>query len=815
MKNNSPAKNSVAARNLKTRQRVKLVHLLSMLAVFALFSLAPSVSPLAQKTKEGPVKLTGVSSRQTGEGTVITVTSESPLSRAQTWQDEEGFHLSLINAGPGALKNLPRGVTVRNLGKSMEIVVAVKNGANVTVDPQSNHLNLIVKGGVNTAKGGIELTAPVSAPSAETPAYDPSYDEQAARLSRGRPSQIAPAGSFPSVNRDYQQPWPTPSSAPAPDGGAAVAPTPSADATVTSPVQTGNGSQAGQAPQLASPTDGSVDPAQANPASPEIVVTSPTASSDGGIMSYLLTPGGVVFTIILGVVALWIVRRRRAAWEEIGEVSKENAELIEEMDEPQVALAALEERPKKERRRRSRRQSDQSLVRAGGAGVQEVAGVEGGMERRVAAPVQPALYGAYRVDQEVGKLVLGQPHRLDVLASRAPDDRRAIETSLIKVINSPEAGEDGQRRACTALEEYGFVARQCASLLLSYDAYDRASAARVLGEIRAQSSLPFLMEALYDVEAIVRTEAITSIGSLKMPTAIGALLDMARRHPEMPASLLSNALSACSLECMDIFDISTPDRLLLEAGDGESFATEFTHLDSSSAVEALPEWFENEEMSEALARLEEADVEARASAARRLAQFPVRCSVEALTLIAANDVEPVVRSAAVTSLGEIEHESVFAPVLMAFADESREVCAAAARALSRMNLDRADAYVRLLETADVETLRKVSVACIKAGMAAQALDRLISEDRRLAYEAFSLLSLLAKSNETEMLLDAVSDHLDTNVRLAVVRLLGSVGQPEVATHLRHLAVREGMPEKVRSSLLEVVYKLDQTVEVKA
>ena len=29
--------------------------------------------------------------------------------------------------------------------------------------------------------------------------------------------------------------------------------------------------------------------------------------------------------------------------------------------------------------------------------------------------------GAYRVDQEVGKLVLGQAHRMDVLASRAPE----------------------------------------------------------------------------------------------------------------------------------------------------------------------------------------------------------------------------------------------------------------------------------------------------------------------------------------------------------------------------------------------------------
>jgi hypothetical protein len=90
---------------------------------------------------------------------------------------------------------------------------------------------------------------------------------------------------------------------------------------------------------------------------------------------------------------------------------------------------------------------------------------------------------------------------------------------------------------------------------------------------------------------------------------------------------------------------------------------------------------------------------------------------------------------------------------------------------------------------------------------------MISEDRRLAYESFSLLSLLAKANETGPLLEAIESHPEMGVRLALIRLLGTTGQPEIATQLRHLAVREGLPEKVRSALMEVVYKLDQTAEV--
>ena len=112
-----------------------------------------------------------------------------------------------------------------------------------------------------------------------------------------------------------------------------------------------------------------------------------------------------------------------------------------------------------------------------------------------------SLYGAYRIDQEVGKVILGQPHRIDVLSSRAPGDRRAIETSLVKIIGS--SAEEGERRlACEALEEYGFVARECAAMLLAPDAYERTSAARSLGKIKSPAALPFLLEALYDHESI-------------------------------------------------------------------------------------------------------------------------------------------------------------------------------------------------------------------------------------------------------------------------------------------------------------------------
>src|SRR5207247_3739251 len=120
-----------------------------------------------------------------------------------------------------------------------------------------------------------------------------------------------------------------------------------------------------------------------------------------------------------------------------------------------------------------------------------------------------------------------------------------------------------------------------------------------------------------------------------------------------------------------------------------------------------------------------------------LAAHPVQRSVDALASVALSDPNSGIRSAAVTALGSIDHESVFAPVLIALADESREVRAAAARTWTGLRFDRADAYVRVMETADAEMLERVSRACIQTGIVAEGVDRLASEDGKQACAAFS------------------------------------------------------------------------------
>lgn len=414
-------------------------------------------------------------------------------------------------------------------------------------------------------------------------------------------------------------------------------------------------------------------------------------------------------------------------------------------------------------------------------------------------------FGAYRIDQEVGKLVLGKPHRMDVMASRVPDDRRAIEASLIKALSAADIDNAGRERARRALEDYGFVARQCALMLQGRDAWERSSAARVLGQISSTASLPALVEALHDADSVVRNQAVTSLGQSKQPAAIGALLDIARRHSDIPPALLSESLTACSVADLSFLDSAPFDFNEPQPGlDGEP-----QELDSMLSSEQLPMGDEDDALLGLLTRLESPDIAERAQVARELASHRAQRSVSALCSTAMQDPDPSVRAAAVSGLGNIDHESVFAPVLISLADDTREVRAAAARSLSSLHFDRAEAYGRVMKSADQQTLQTFAQACVKTGIAAQAVDRLASEDRRHAQEAHALFAVLAKAGEAQFILEIIETHSDVQVKLAALRVLSVNGSSDVAPKLRELVATEGMPEDVRTSILELLYKFDK------
>ncbi|MDQ1613218.1 MAG: hypothetical protein QOG00_3149 [Pyrinomonadaceae bacterium] len=791
-------------------------------------ALFPLVAPQAQRPKESGVNVTGVSTRASGSDAVVSIAADAPLTRAQTWQDSEGFHV-VVYKGRGNFGGVPRGVKVRRVGESLEFVVPVKPGGSVYVQPRFNNLDLVVGGGLHT--GGATADESRENQSAQTSrAAERQQQREAERAARAAAKSHAATGeqtesagqpkeSIVSARNERAKTNLTPALPPP-----AMLKFPATNATQTAtinPATNGvaatnatNGVAAGQTVVAGAAMNGSasnqaqvVAPVAPPPAAMQVQISD---AGDGGSMKRMMVVLSICFSAGLAAFMFIFLRSRRktATPGASASVSRETKETSDALVEFEGEAHAVDKR-KGERRKEARRADEkQTLVLASAAGTQTQALEK--PERKSSAPVHinlPAvMFGAYQIEQEVEKLIAGQPHRIEVLASRAADDRRAIEASLLKALHSNTLGQPERERARFALEEYGFVARHSAAVLLAPDAYERSSAARSLGAMRSRASLPFLLEALYDGEQIVCTEVVKSLGALGLPSAIGALLDMARRHPELPPALLGRALSACSVDCLNVEMGEGVDSFAYHEPAIDPFTGEIRGLEPVAAVEQLPEWMEDDSLADALERLDSADVEARVAAAQQLAQFQVQRSVEALTSLAGNDRDPAVRAAAVTSLGNIGHESVFPSVLISMADEAREVRAAAARALSRLSFDRADAYVRVLETADADTLRHLASACVGAGLAKQALSRLASEDRRQAYEAFSLLSVVAKGGQSDLILRAVEEHQDLNMRLAAARLLGLMGDAELDARLRRVALGANAPEKLRTAILEAVYR---------
>jgi HEAT repeat protein len=703
----------------------------------------------AQQTQGGPITIASVSSRDSANGTLVSIAADGPLNRAQTWQDREGYHVVVPSTGAQNPIKAGSGIKVRQLDHTLEIVIQTKPGATVAVQPTGNRLNLNIEGKLDP-RGSTDSDNTNTSESARQPEENSGTGPQDnSSVARANKSGSEKTGAFAS-QRESSGPMARPAS----------------------------------------------DPNQGVLEQPE------TATGESSVVS------GAAFMIVLGVVCLGLLflRNRRA-----GQATAAAAATTDEDDgfERYEDLYSLDETDEEGNKSGKTRGVQDNLMKLNGSSSNGAAAQRKSLARLpVGAPT--ALYGAYQVDLEIGKLVHGHPHKMDVVASRAPDDRRAIEASLLKTLSSG-GDEDLQRRARVALEEYGFVARQSATLLMSSDPYERTSAARMLGDFKSPAALPFLLEALYDHESLVRNQAVLSIGELRLPSAIGALLDIARKHPDVPGSLLSRALSACSVDGSDFFDIGIPEPRPLSGVNARLLAEEITTLEPAAVVQELPESSDDGKLAQALEQLQNEDLSKRSEAIKMLAQFPVRTSVAALADVARRDQESSIRALAISSLAFINHESVFPAILIAMADESRGVRAAAARSLSRLSFDRADAYIRVTETHDGESLRNVAAACIKAGIAGQGIDRLITGDHQ-AYEAMSVISLLVKAGVFGPLLEAIASHPNMDVRLTAIHVIALAGHSGLLEQLRQL-VNDRPFEATQIALQDAIARLEEHLKL--
>ncbi|HEX8142635.1 MAG TPA: HEAT repeat domain-containing protein [Pyrinomonadaceae bacterium] len=165
------------------------------------------------------------------------------------------------------------------------------------------------------------------------------------------------------------------------------------------------------------------------------------------------------------------------------------------------------------------------------------------------------------------------------------------------------------------------------------------------------------------------------------------------------------------------------------------------------------------------------------------------------------------RAAAVSDLSRVGGEDAFREISASFDDPSQQVRDAAARALFNLNDDHAASFTRALREAPPERRRKIGNALATSGLASQAIGHLMGESREKTYDAFSLLFLMSKAGEVQPLMRAIEEHPNSEVRLAVVKLLALSGQQEILPAFRRLAVRGSLPTEVRSAVMEAIYQI--------
>lgn len=168
------------------------------------------------------------------------------------------------------------------------------------------------------------------------------------------------------------------------------------------------------------------------------------------------------------------------------------------------------------------------------------------------------------------------------------------------------------------------------------------------------------------------------------------------------------------------------------------------------------------------------------------------------------------RAASVRALARLDTDEAFHQICAAFDDPAQEVRDAAARALHDSSDDRAESFTRALRESAPERRRSIGASLASSGLAEEAVSQLTGESRERTYDAFSLLFLMAKAGETAPLIRAVESHPESEVRLAVVKLLALSGQQEVLPSFKRLAVRGSLPNEVRSAVMEAIYQISSS-----
>ena len=200
----------------------------------------------------------------------------------------------------------------------------------------------------------------------------------------------------------------------------------------------------------------------------------------------------------------------------------------------------------------------------------------------------------------------------------------------------------------------------------------------------------------------------------------------------------------------------------------------------------------------------EEDEEIRGLALKILAAFKKQNSVEAISQIALYDLSANLRSKAVSILAQFNHESVFETILLAGADPSREVRAAAALGLFHLSFDRTEAWLRLAELDEIGRVRQGARAVIAGDLVQRSLGRLIHLNKQYASEAFAIVVLLIKAGETSEIFASLCKNGDINIKKAILHIIKITNEPNTLAKVCSMLDKPEITNEMRREINKIL-----------
>ena len=132
----------------------------------------------------------------------------------------------------------------------------------------------------------------------------------------------------------------------------------------------------------------------------------------------------------------------------------------------------------------------------------------------------------------------------------------------------------------------------------------------------------------------------------------------------------------------------------------------------------------------------------------------------------------------------------------------------AVRKLYELNADLAATLVNdALRDGSAEQRRNIGTALAESGLLFEAIDHLMDDKHERCYGTFSLLLLVAKAGVIQPLLTVIEKHPSLDLRLAVIRLLASSRETQVASALQRCVNNGSLTPELRSETLKAIRQI--------